>query len=187
VLGGLIIVLMIGAGGAGRDIDRLGMRGGFVEQSTLQSSPVFSDIDFAEQSESVQKSVELMHNISTPPIARLIDRPRILPQLAFHPITRSVMMEVTAYCGCPKCCGSKAKGLTASGKGISYNGGRFVAADKGLPFGTRLLVPGYNDGNPVEVIDRGGAIKGNKLDVFFPSHDQAKQWGRRRVMVQVLE
>lgn len=100
---------------------------------------------------------------------------------------RQVEMEVTAYCACPKCCGPNARGITASGKPVAYNDGRFVAADtRLLPFGTRLLVPGYHDGIPVEVIDRGGAIKGNKLDVYFPTHEQARQWGRRKVMVTIL-
>ena len=97
-------------------------------------------------------------------------------------------MEVTAYCPCPRCCGPKASGLTASGKPVAYNGGRFVAADTAqLPFGTRLSIPGYHETQPVEVIDRGSAIKGNKLDVFLPDHDQAKAWGRKWLAVTVFE
>src|SRR4051812_15739266 len=86
-------------------------------------------------------------------------------------------MLVTAYCPCAACCGPNARGVTASGRPVSANGGRFVAADRGIPFGTMLVVPGYNDGRPVEVLDRGGAIKGDHIDVFFPSHEQAKRWG----------
>ena len=85
------------------------------------------------------------------------------------------------------CCGPNARGLTASGKPVSHNNGRFVAADtRLLPFGTRLSIPGYHDGLAVEVIDRGGAIKGNKLDVYFPTHEQARQWGRRKLLVTIL-
>jgi 3D (Asp-Asp-Asp) domain-containing protein len=99
-----------------------------------------------------------------------------------------VWLEVTAYCSCPKCCGPHARGLTASGRSIAYNGGRFVAADTRLfKFGTRLSIPGYAAGEPVEVIDRGGAIKGYHIDVFFSSHEQAKQWGRQRIAVTVDE
>ena len=88
-------------------------------------------------------------------------------------------MLVTAYCPCTECCGPQAKGITASGRPVSANGGKFVAADRDLPFGTLLLIPGYNDGRPTEVLDRGGAIKGNRLDVYFPTHDEAKRWGAR--------
>lgn len=99
---------------------------------------------------------------------------------------QSVLMEVTAYCACQKCCGPNAVGITASGLHVSYNEGRFVAADPSLPFGTRLVIPGYSD-HPVEVIDRGSAIRGDKLDVFFSSHSAALEWGRRVVSVTVVE
>ncbi len=109
---------------------------------------------------------------------------------AVHPAmhVRVVRMMVTAYCPCTKCCGPNAHGVTASGKPVSYNDGHFVAADtRFLPFGTQLLIPGYNNGSPVPVIDRGGAIKGNRLDVFFPTHQEAREWGRRWVMVTVMD
>ena len=96
-------------------------------------------------------------------------------------------MEVTAYCACKKCCGPKAQGITASGKRVSYNRGQFVAADRMYKFGTKLLIPGYGNGTPVEVIDRGGAIKGNKLDVYFDSHAEARQWGRQKLTVTIVE
>jgi 3D (Asp-Asp-Asp) domain-containing protein len=105
-----------------------------------------------------------------------------IPQIASN---RVVMMEVTAYCPCTKCCGPEAQGVTASGKSVSYNGGRFVAADRKFAFGTKLSIPGYGDGRAVEVIDRGGAIKGERLDVFFPTHAEALRWGRQKVAVTV--
>jgi 3D (Asp-Asp-Asp) domain-containing protein len=99
-----------------------------------------------------------------------------------------VTMEVTGYCSCKKCCGEQAAGITASGKKVSYNRGRFVAADtRILPFGTKVSIPGYHEGVAVEVIDRGGAIKGNKLDLYFPTHQAALNWGRRMVKVRVFD
>jgi 3D (Asp-Asp-Asp) domain-containing protein len=99
---------------------------------------------------------------------------------------RTVWMEVTAYCPCKKCCGRNARGITASGKRVNYNGGKFVAADTShFPFGTRLSIPGYHSGRPVEVIDTGSAIKGRKLDVYFPSHETATEWGVKMVPVTV--
>jgi 3D (Asp-Asp-Asp) domain-containing protein len=119
-------------------------------------------------------STELMH-----------DAPIEVPTVQSN--KRIVWMEVTAYCACPKCCGPNAQGITASGKLVDYNGGKFVAADTSvLPFGTRLLIPGY-DAQAVEVIDRGGAIKGNHLDVFFATHEQALQWGRQWIPVTVVD
>ena len=101
---------------------------------------------------------------------------------------RVVIMEVTAYCPCKKCCGPKAQGITASGKRVNFNNGLFVAADKKVfDFHTKLKIPGYANEQPVPVLDRGGAIKGNKLDVFFPSHQQALKWGRQKIAVTVVE
>jgi 3D (Asp-Asp-Asp) domain-containing protein len=98
-----------------------------------------------------------------------------------------VWMNVTAYCPCAKCCGKNAAGVTASGKPISFDNGHFVAAPSVYGFGTKLIIAGYNGGQAVQVLDRGGAIKGNHLDVFFPTHDQAKAWGRRWIAVTVVD
>jgi 3D (Asp-Asp-Asp) domain-containing protein len=104
------------------------------------------------------------------------------------PQSRVVRMEVTAYCPCVKCCGPKAQGITASGKLVNYNNGKFVAADtKVFPFGTKIVVPGYAQSERVEVIDRGGAIKGKKLDLYFATHDEALVWGRQHLDVTVYE
>jgi 3D (Asp-Asp-Asp) domain-containing protein len=116
------------------------------------------------------------------------DKPTATPAVASVAPKRTIRMEVTAYCPCVKCCGPKAQGLTASGKHVSHNNGRFVAADTSiLPFGTRLVIPGYADDQAVEVADRGGAIKGNKLDLFFSTHEAALQWGRQTVEVTVIQ
>ena len=98
----------------------------------------------------------------------------------------AVPMRVTAYCPCSKCCGEYADGITASGHKIQP-GDTFVAADKRYSFGTEMIVPGYDDGRAVKVLDRGGAIKGNRLDVFFHSHQQALEWGVQYLDVQVRD
>ena len=103
-------------------------------------------------------------------------------------VLQTKMMEVTAYCACTHCCGKNAKGITASGKPVSYNDGKFVAADISvLPFGTELRIPGYTGDTPVEVVDTGSAIIGDRLDVYFDSHDEALQWGRQWLPVKVVQ
>jgi 3D (Asp-Asp-Asp) domain-containing protein len=105
---------------------------------------------------------------------------------AAAPGARVVRMRVTAYCPCDICCGPKAMGITASGRPVAADNGRFVAADPVLAFGTRLVVPGYNRGRPVRVLDRGGAIRGLSLDVYFDSHERAREWGVRWLPVAIL-
>ena len=80
-----------------------------------------------------------------------------------------------AYCPCVACCG-KDNGITASGTIATQ--GRTVAAD--LPFGTVIYIDGVGE-RVVE--DRGGGIKGNKIDVFMDSHAAALQFGVRKAEV----
>jgi 3D (Asp-Asp-Asp) domain-containing protein len=76
--------------------------------------------------------------------------------------------------------------MTACGHKIQP-GDVFVAADNRYPFGTEMIVPGYNDGELVKVLDRGGAIRGDRLDVFFASHDEALEWGVQYLDIKVRE
>ena len=105
------------------------------------------------------------------------DRPRLM---AKPQPTSLGIYRVTAYCPCEKCCGPVwADGMTACGH-VIQPGDMFVAADRSMPIGTMLMVPGYGT---VPVLDRGGVIKGNRLDVFFgdangiSGHQRALNWG----------
>ncbi len=96
----------------------------------------------------------------------------------------TIEMRVTAYCPCPSCCGEYSDGITACGYEIQP-GDTFVAADRRYPFHTEMLIPGYSNSQPVKVLDRGGAIKGNRLDVFFTTHEEALEWGVQYLKVNV--
>ena len=108
-------------------------------------------------------------------------------------------MEITAYCPCKQCCNWKrnwrGKAVIASGPnkgkrkkvGITASGtearrGTIAADTNRYPFGTIIYVPGYGYGR---VEDRGSAIKGEKLDLFFKDHRDANRWGRQRKTVKV--
>jgi len=95
------------------------------------------------------------------------------------------IMRVTAYCSCEKCCGKYADGITASGHRISL-GDKFIAAPKGFDFNTKIDVPGYSN-EPVPVLDRGGAIKGDRLDVYFDTHQEALNWGVKYLEVTIYD
>lgn len=96
-------------------------------------------------------------------------------------VSRKGKYIITAYCPCVKCCG-KSNGITASGaKAVE---GVTIAADtKVLPFGTKIII----DGNTYTVQDRGGAVKGNRIDIFFDSHDKALQFGRQTKEIIIIE
>ncbi len=100
----------------------------------------------------------------------------------------TLRMRVTAYTPGPESCGASADGITASGRSVYVNGMRLAAADTSLlPFGTILTVPGYNNGQPVQVWDRGGTIKGHRLDVLYSSVSTARKWGVQMLDVDVWE
>lgn len=100
------------------------------------------------------------------------------------PTWKTVRMRVTGYCPCPICCGRFAQGRTANGHIIRQRE-RFVAADKKYPFGTEVVVPNYNNEKTIKVMDRGGAIKGNCLDLFFDNHATAAKWGVKYLDVKI--
>ena len=85
---------------------------------------------------------------------------------------------VTGYCSCPKCCGAGANGLTATGTKAQLG---TIAADPSVfPYGTQLDVPGYGEG---VVEDTGSRVKGYRIDVWFPTHAEAKAWGSKEMFV----
>lgn len=99
---------------------------------------------------------------------------------------RTMEMTVTAYSPDERSCGDSADGITATLHPVTTNGFRLVAADpRVLPMGSMITVPGYDNGQIVPVLDVGGAIKGRRLDVLFPTHEQAREWGVRRLRVVV--
>ena len=79
--------------------------------------------------------------------------------------------KVTGYCPCMKCCG-KTDGITASG--VKARANHTIAAPSTYAFGTRISLDGYG---VFVVEDRGGAIKDNRLDRFFNTHQEALNWG----------
>ena len=90
------------------------------------------------------------------------------------------IFKITAYCPCSKCCGKKT-GITASG--TRATAGRTVAASSQYSFGTKLLI----NGKVYTVEDRGGAIKGNKIDIYMNTHAEALAWGVKYLPVQVAQ
>lgn len=92
---------------------------------------------------------------------------------------KSGMYKVTAYCACMQCCG-KTNGITASGTKATAN--RTIAAPATFSFGSKVVINGVT----YTVEDRGGAIQGNRIDVYMDTHSQALQWGVRYLYVEVL-
>ena len=83
---------------------------------------------------------------------------------------------VTAYCPCVLCC-DKDDGITASGVKATAN--HTIATSSAYAFGTKMIL----NGRIYTVEDRGGAIQGNRIDIFFNTHQEALNFGRQTMDV----
>lgn len=71
---------------------------------------------------------------------------------------------------------------TASG--IPPSRGTAAVDPQVIPLGTRLYVEGYG---LAQALDVGSGVKGNRIDLFFPTRSEAMAWGVRWVDVYILE
>ena len=138
------------------------------------------------QNEEEIEKIKLSETVIKEPIDRIVQIQRNITSRAGSTIVNSnnngttKIFKVTAYCSCAKCCG-KTTGITASG--TKATAGRTVAASGQFAFGTKLII----NGQEYTVEDRGGAIQGNRIDVYMNSHAEALAWGVKYLPVQVAE
>ncbi|WP_348638067.1 3D domain-containing protein [Bacillus thuringiensis] len=81
---------------------------------------------------------------------------------------------------------SPSERITAAGIDIGKNPNiKLIAVDpKVIPLRTKVYVDGYGE---AIAGDTGGAIKGKKIDVLFPTDKEARQWGRKTVKIRILK
>ena len=90
--------------------------------------------------------------------------------------------KVTAYCSCEKCCNEWSDGYTYTGTIATE--GRTIAVDPSvIPLGSIVEINGIN----YQAEDIGGAIKGNRVDIYFDSHKEALEWGVQYHGVYMVE
>lgn len=85
---------------------------------------------------------------------------------------RAYVMKASAYCS--------PGGTTATGAAV---GSGIVAVDpRVIPLGQKVYVEGYGFAH---ALDTGGAIRGNRIDLYMDSNQEALSWGVRNVLVYV--
>lgn len=88
---------------------------------------------------------------------------------------------LTAYCPCYSCNGQWAYGPTATG--VMPQAGRTIAVDPNvIPYGTKVLI----NGNTYIAEDCGGAILGNRIDVYFDTHSECMNFGVQTATVEIF-
>lgn len=100
--------------------------------------------------------------------------------------------KLTAYCSCEKCCGKCAlnRPKDENGKDIVYGStgtvlvaGTSIAVDPSvIPYGSQVEINGHT----YTAHDTGGAIKGNRIDVYFDNHQDALNFGVQSVEVFLI-
>lgn len=95
--------------------------------------------------------------------------------------------EVTAYTANCESTGKTPShplyGITASGTVATE--GQTIAAPPALPFGTKVYIPYFDQVFTVE--DRGGAIQGDRLDIYMEDVYKALQFGKKKLKILILE
>ncbi|MEH7224117.1 LysM peptidoglycan-binding domain-containing protein [Bacillus sp. JJ1566] len=96
--------------------------------------------------------------------------------------SKVIVVEATAYTATCEGC----SGITSTGINLLENpNAKVISVDPSvIPLGSKVHVEGYGE---AIAGDTGGAIKGNKIDVFIPSKQEAINFGRKQVKVTVLD
>ena len=90
-------------------------------------------------------------------------------------VVKTMTVSATAYAG---------DSMTSTGAIPKV--GRTIAVDPSvIPYGTRVYIPAL--GGVYVAEDCGGAIKGNKIDIFMASESACNSWGVRSIEIQILK
>ena len=106
-------------------------------------------------------------------------KPEIKPEPQINP-NEYMIFEATAYTRSAE--EETLDGITASGTIVSR--GTVSVDPRVIPLGTKLYVEGYGH---AYALDTGGAIKGNRIDLYVETKKEAFEWGRRQVKVWILK
>jgi 3D (Asp-Asp-Asp) domain-containing protein len=144
------------------------------------SQPVYA----AESESHIARSSHTYRTVAAAPRAAAPEHsaPRVEAASTTVPSSgRSITVTATAYtASCAGC-----SGTTATGINIKANpNAKVIAVDPSvIPLGSKVYIEGYGE---YTAADTGGAIKGNRIDVFIPSEQTALNFGRKQLTVTIL-
>lgn len=143
-----------------------------------QSEPVVCECKVEETTEPVVEVVDVVETTEVTAVTEVTEPIESTDVTEPTEVTESVTINnlgkflLTAYCACPQCCGEYANGITATG--TVATAGRTIAVDPTvIPYGTEVII----DGHTYVAEDCGGAIKNNRIDIYFDTHSEALEFG----------
>jgi 3D (Asp-Asp-Asp) domain-containing protein len=127
---------------------------------------------------------ESMHTESINPEAHAPKEsaPVVKAEATSNSSSKEITVKATAYtASCGGC-----SGITATGINIkAHPNEKVIAVDPSvIPLGSKVYVEGYGE---AIAGDTGGAIKGNRIDIFIPSEQEAINFGVKHLKVTILK
>jgi 3D (Asp-Asp-Asp) domain-containing protein len=116
-----------------------------------------------------------------PVIAQAKKKSKPVIKLTSSTHAKEITVKATAYtASCEGC-----SGITKTGINIKENPNeKVIAVDPSvIPLGSKVYVEGF--GKAIAA-DTGGAIKGNRIDIFIPSEQDAMDFGVKKLKVTIL-
>ncbi|MFJ7668960.1 LysM peptidoglycan-binding domain-containing protein [Lysinibacillus sp. NPDC097195] len=109
------------------------------------------------------------------------NKPEATAPVTNNTAAKEIIVEASAYtASCEGC-----SGITSTGIDLKANpNAKVISVDPTIiPLGSKVYVEGYGE---AIAGDTGGAIKGNRIDVFFPSQQDAINFGVKQLKVTIL-
>lgn len=141
-----------------------GMASGIVWAEDIKAYPTPSIVNISEPEKPQEKKCSSLSQ-------------KAPPKAASAPVEKKKerLITVKAYAYC-------INGRTASGE---YTRKGCIAVDpRVIPLGKKIYVPGYGWGKSM---DTGGSVRGNVIDIWYPTRSECMQWGVRTVTIKVAD
>jgi len=152
-----------------------------VEQTPKAATPQKKQVEQTQKAATPQKKQATQNQTASKPKSETVKSSQPSTNSTQQQAGKTMTVEATAYtASCEGC-----SGITKTGIDLRSNPNqKVIAVDPSvIPLGSKVHVEGYGTAIAGDI---GGAIKGNRIDVFVPSKDQAYNWGRKQVKIQVL-
>jgi 3D (Asp-Asp-Asp) domain-containing protein len=163
----------------------------------------YNDINLEDESNTIDKDISLNNEKDDknhrPPIkdannvvTETIAEDEIVEEKTEQKLTSLGTFKLTAYCSCSKCCGKYAYNrpkdeygneIVYGSIGVRLIAGISIAVDPSvIPYGSNVAINGHT----YTAHDTGGAIKGNRIDVYFDDHQEAWDFGVQYAEVFII-